>query len=329
MPLNITIVGLGAVGASLGLALGTLDPHTLESGRPILTGWDRERRAMSDARGRLAVDQVESNLVTAVRQADVVFVTVPYGEIHEVFATIGPVLKNGAIVTDTVATKTRVMQWATELLPITIDFIGGHPLVSIGGSSSREAGIDAFRGSIFCLVPSPRTRRPALDGMDALITAIGAKPYYIDAAEHDSYVAAAGHLPLAASVVLMQTVGLSGGWREIQPIAGSALMDMSEMAGGDPEAGAEALVSNSEALAGWIDRLIDNLIVLRSKLDNQEALEGLLEQTAAVRENWLRSEPNFRPGEDAFYSNVAALERPSFSGLFFGRRPARDKGKRR
>src|SRR3954454_1707426 len=153
MPLNITIVGLGAVGASLGLALGTLDPRTLESGRPVLTGWDHERRAMSDARGRLAVDQVESDLVTAVKQADVVFVTVPYGEIREIFATIGPVLKNNAIVSDTVATKTRVLQWAAELLPITVAFIGGHPLVSIGGSTSRDAGIDAFRGSIYCLVP--------------------------------------------------------------------------------------------------------------------------------------------------------------------------------
>jgi len=89
------------------------------------------------------------------------------------------------------------------------------------------------------------------------------------------------------------------------------------------------LTSNSEALAGWIDRLIDNLLDMRAKLDNEESLAEVLEQTAEVRESWLRSEPNYRPGEDAYYNNVAALERPSFSGLVFGRRPARDRRKRR
>ncbi len=61
MPLKITILGLGAVGASLGLALGTLDPKELSTGRPAITGWDANKRAMCDARGRLAIDNAEAD----------------------------------------------------------------------------------------------------------------------------------------------------------------------------------------------------------------------------------------------------------------------------
>ena len=326
MPLQITILGLGALGASLGLALGTLDPNALDVGRPVITGWDADKRAMSDARGRLAADHIQADLATAVRNADIVFVTVPYNAVRELLATIAPVLKSGAIVTDTAAAKAQVLAWAAELLPTTVEFVGGHPLAGIGGSS-RDATRDALRGSIYCLVPLPRTRRTALDGIETLVTAIGAKPYYIDAVEHDAYVAAAGQLPLAVSVALMATVSQSGGWRELQPIAGEAMVQMTALASNDPEAGAEALLSNASALAGWLDRMSDTLDEMRARLADPVAMAALFEQTHAAREDWLRSEPNLRPGEDAFYGNTQDAERMSIGGLFFGRRPSRDRGR--
>ena len=325
MALQVTIVGLGPVGASLGLALGTLDPQALDVGRPVITGWDRDKRVLSDARGRLAVDQAQSDLATAVRTADVVFVAVPHEEIRDVFATMAPVLKHSTIVTDTTSTKTQVLRWATELLPATVEFVGGHPLVSV-----EKPGRDVFQEAIYCLVPLPRTGRAALDGVEALVRAVGGKPYYIDAAEHDAYVAAAGHLPLAVSIALMHTVSQGGAWREVQPIAGEALLRMTELAGGDPAAQTDMLASNHEALAGWLDRVSQALGELRARLDDPAALREMLETAAEARESWLRSQPNVRPGEDAFHGNTSEVNATvGISGLFFGRRPSRDRGKRR
>src|SRR3712207_4942154 len=128
MPLNITVLGLGAVGGSLGLALGTLDPKALAVGRPVITGWGADRRVLKEARGRAAVDKAEADLIAAVRDADVVFISVPYDEVRELLVTIAPALKEGTVVTDTVASKAQVLQWAGELLPETVEFVGGHPL---------------------------------------------------------------------------------------------------------------------------------------------------------------------------------------------------------
>ncbi len=330
MALNITILGLGPVGTSLGLALGTIDAQMLDVGRPVITGWDRDQSVMKEARGRLAADRVEGNLQRAVREADVVIAAVDYGEMRELLASIAPSLKNGAIVTDTTATKAPILEWATELLPITVEFIGGHPLTGFGDDAGLGTSRDALRGAIYCLVPLPRTRRAALDGVEALVTAIEAKPYYMDAFEHDSYVAAAAHLPLALALALMETVGQSGGWREIQAIAGEGLLRMTELASGDAALAGDALLGNAAAIDGWLDRLIGSLIDLQKTLRDPGALEALLERSRVTRDDWLRSEPNLRPGESTFHGNLQDVERPNLSGLFFGRRrPSPNPKKRR
>lgn len=320
MPLNVTILGLGPLGASLGLALGTLDHKTLDVGRPTITGWDSSRRVLGDARGRLAIDRAAASLEDAVRDADVVIAAVPYEELREVFAAIAPALKPGALVTDTAATKQQVLAWAAELLPATVEFVGGHPLVSFDAGDIKQASHDALRDAIYCLIPLARTRQAALRGVDALVSAVGAKPYYIDAAEHDSYIAAAAHLPVAVAVALMELLGGSGAWRELQPIAGEGLVGITELAAADPSSSRDALLSNAPALAGWLDRMIAALADLRSALDNPEELQGILERAEAARAGWLRAEPNQRPGEAAYYGNVKEVERPNLSGLFFGRR---------
>ena len=329
MPLQITILGMNAIGASLGLAFGTLDPKRLDVGRPVITGWDRDKRTLSDARGRLAADRIQHDLVAAVSDADVVVVSVPYAEVREVLAAIAPALKPGAVVTDTLATKAQVLEWAGTLLPLSVEFVGGHPLASVGGSGVRDASSDALRDCIYCLVPLPRTRRSALDGIEALVTAIGAKPYYVDAAEHDSYVAAAGHLPVAVAVALMETVSRTGGWREIRPIAGQALLGMTDLLSGDVETPHDALASNAVALQGWLDRMIQMLVDLRGRLDNPAALRETLEHAREARTAWLRSEPNLRPGEESLRGNVENVEGMGIGSLFFGRRAPRGPDRRR
>ena len=51
MPLQVTIVGLGPIGASIGLALGTLDPHVLDVGRPVVTSALAGKRHLQHLQG--------------------------------------------------------------------------------------------------------------------------------------------------------------------------------------------------------------------------------------------------------------------------------------
>jgi prephenate dehydrogenase len=319
MPLNITIIGLDAVGASLGLALGTIEPTALSSGRPTITGWDDDRRTLRDARGRLAIDREARDLVDAVREADLVFVSTPTDKLGATFDAIAPHVKHGAIVSDVSSAKALALQEAQLRLPTTVSFISGHPLVSPTGSDLRAASLDLFKNTIYCLLPGAHTHASAIDVLDELVTVIGAKPYYIDATEHDAYIAAVSQLPLLVSAALMETISRSGGWREMQPIAGAPLRTATQLVNADPAASSVSSQSNQVAVERWINELIRTLVELRDNLDNREQLEAFFDHAREAHEQWLDAQPNMRPGENDFYQEPEDVRR-GIGAMLFGQR---------
>ena len=109
--MRVSIIGLGLIGGSLGLALKR-------------TGWQNAQITSfvrhSDT-GRIAVemgaiDQFEMSLGKAVQNADVVIIATPVLTIKDILAEITPDLKTGCTVTDTASTKLKVIQWAQQLL---------------------------------------------------------------------------------------------------------------------------------------------------------------------------------------------------------------------
>lgn len=328
MPLNITIIGLDVLGGSLGLALGTLDAAVLTTGRPVITGWDAQSRAVRDARDRLMIDRPAGNIVEAVADADVVFVSAAPDQVADIFQQIAPRLKHGAVVTDVGSTKGEVLTAAQRTLPTTVDFIGGNPIVARSGTL-RDAAIEFFKGSIYCLVPSSTARPQAIDTVAGLVEAIGGKPYYIDAAEHDAYVAGVQHLPLIISAALLESVSRSGGWREMQPIAGQSFRLATQLAASDPAVSSATCASNSTAIAGRIDHLIRLLSEVRDNLQNREQIEALFAHARDVHQQLQAAQPNMRPGENDYYG---VAEEPAvtrgLSGMFFGQRKRPDRGQK-
>jgi len=112
MTVQITIVGLGQIGTSIGLAL---------AGRQELiyrVGHDREIGIARQAEKMGALDKVAINLPAAVSEADIVMLSLPVDQIHDTLAIIKEDLKAGAVVMDTSPTKQAVMNWAAEILPV-------------------------------------------------------------------------------------------------------------------------------------------------------------------------------------------------------------------
>ncbi len=322
MVMQITIIGLDTIGASLGLAFGTLEQDALPGGRPTITGWDDDKRVLKDARGRLMIDRAASDLADAVQNADVIFVSGSLPYLTTVFQQIQPHLKQGAIVSDVASVKTRVLELAHEQLPTTVDFIGGHPLVSTTHSDLHDASIDLFRGVMYCLVADPRSRAGALDTMEQLVTAIGAKPYYIDAAEHDAYIAGVEHLPIIVSAALMEALSQSGGWREMQPITGERFRAATALAATAPETSRDISTSNTVAVAHWINSLIQTLLHMRDNLHNSDQIEAIFRHAQQAHAEWLAARPNVRPGEDEPTRAMDQVDR-SLGAFLFGRRKSR------
>jgi prephenate dehydrogenase len=324
--IRITIIGMGLIGTSLAMALRDADAKEAPLGPTVITGYDKDRRAVGDARGRLAIDREARSLEDALHEAQLVVVSVPVQSVHNVFREIAPLLPNGAVVTDVASTKSQIMEWARELLPTTVEFIGGHPMAGKERSGAAAADPALFKGAIYCLTPSQRARPQAIELVEAVVRQVQAKVYYIDAAEHDAYVAGISHLPFMLSAALVDLVSSSPGWKEMAPLAATGFRDISRLASGDVEMHRDICMTNQAAIARWLESAAQLLLDLRDQVGAGES-DQLLEfcqRAHTAREEWLASRPNLRPGEDDFEDiSGVGVARPSLFGRFGSRQPPR------
>ncbi len=282
---TITIVGAGVIGTSMGLAIKQ------EKDAPRLVAHDKE---LSNARAAVkkgAFDKAEWNLINACEQADLIILAIPFDGIRPTLEAIASDLKEGVVISDTATTKAPLLAWADELLPETVHFVGGNPIVHTAGSGYDHASADLFRQKLYCLTPAPSANEEAVQLMVGLANLLGAKPYFLDATEHDGLVTAVEHLPTLISAALVNTLSNEGSWREIRKLAGGLFEQVSSGATGDPDGIKEALLAGHDSLLHWLDAYIVQLYHLRTLLADQdsseETLAELLDKAIVERQNWL------------------------------------------
>jgi prephenate dehydrogenase len=281
---QIAIIGLGAVGCSLGMALRR--SMQTPDGKPSLVavvGYDPDRD-MQDLNGRKdgSFDRPAWDYASAVREASFVILALPTPRVRDALQAIAPHLPAGATVTDTASGKALVLRWAREYLPEGVSFVGGHPLprrvpaplLTEDEVTDEPADPDLFQGAPYCIVPLPTATEAAVNQVISLAEAIGARPYFTDAYEHDSFQAAIHDLPVLMSYALTRVLGESPSWRDMSPLAGGAFREASRMASSDPLANRADLVANREHILGWLDRYQAALHELRGMLE-QTSLEAL------------------------------------------------------
>ncbi|HEU5090940.1 MAG TPA: prephenate dehydrogenase/arogenate dehydrogenase family protein [Roseiflexaceae bacterium] len=327
--MKIAIIGMGLIGTSIGMALRTADERTSRLGSISVVGYDANRQSTAQARGRLAIDREMGSLADAARDAALLILAVPVQEIPEVLRSLATLASPGAVITDVSSTKAQVLAWAQELLPDSLQFVGGHPMAGRERSGPDAADPRIFQDAIYCVCPSPSVRQEGLDAVEALVATLGAKLYYIDPVEHDTYVGGVSHLPFLLSSALMELVSRSPGWREMAPLAATGFRDMTRLASGSATMHRDILATNRAAMIHWINETARFLFEVREQLeDGRDAdLLAMFEHARDVREEWLTMRPNMRPGEGEF-ENISGVtpERPNMFGRWG--RPSQDRGKR-
>ena len=283
---RVTIVGLGLIGGSIGLALRQAEVTS------AVVGHDKDREAGNQAKKLGAVDRSEWNLVSACEESDLVILATPVGAIEDTLRAISPYLRPGCVVIDTATLKTPVLAWATEILPDTVHFVGGDPIV--GPASSGQGGLsaaraDLFQKSLFCLVPSPRAEEGAVKLVTDLVWILGAQPLFVDATEHDGLRAAVEHLPAILALALLEMTTSQPTWRELRKVAGPSFEASTHLASADPAAYDELYAANRDNVLRWMDAFSASWASIRQALaENQfEELPKRFERALQERNKWL------------------------------------------
>ena len=288
---RIAIIGLGLIGTSLGLAIRQGLGREVE-----VVGTDLETGHIATAKKMGALDRDERSIPAVVEGAHIVVLATPILAMRELMEFMVPYLTEGTVVTDTGSTKKDVVAWGEELFPAGVSFVGGHPMAGKETSGPGEAEAALLQGSVYAICPAPSATEEATKAIVTLVQAIGAKPYFVDPTEHDSYVAAVSHLPFLLSIGLVSTTSKSPGWREMSRLASSGFRDISRLASGDPVMHRDIALTNRDAVVHWLDEFIKDLHGLRNLVkDDPEGLEKALVDAWEARARWLISRDSEEP----------------------------------
>lgn len=329
MPIQITIIGLGQVGTSIGLALAKIKDQVVRVGN------DRDPSVTRRAEKLGAIDRSTINLPSAVSEADVVILAVPVDEIRDTIEVIAQDLKPGSVLIDTSPVKKPVMEWAKELLPpedryfIALTPSLNPAYLSEADNGPESAHEDLFQKSLFLITTMPGIDESAINLTANIIQVLGATSLFADNVEADGLLAYSHLLPQMVSAALVNATTKQSGWREARKLAGYAyakstdpVLHLDETA----ELGKSALC-NADNIVRMLDQVIIELRDLRDEIAeaNAEAVKERLETARDNRILWW----NERQTAQWDANPTKGVQLPSggewLGKLFVGMRPKKDR----
>jgi len=249
---DLALLGLGQIGGSIARA-------ALGSGAiGRVTAWTPTGRgpAAAGVHGIAAT----TSPAEAVAAGDLVVLAAPplacLALLEELAGPVRGALRPDAVITDVASTKGAIVARARELR---LRFVGGHPMAGREASGYEAADPDLARDRPWIVVPSDAADAAAIDRVEALATACGARPLRMTAEEHDAATALISHAPLVLSAALVESAVARPEWPAAERIAAGGWAGMTRLARGEAEMGAGILATNAAATASALRAVRDTI----------------------------------------------------------------------
>jgi cyclohexadieny/prephenate dehydrogenase len=153
---KIALIGIGLIGSSLARVVRR---ENIAGHIAIAT---RSEKTLARAKELGLGDSYTTDAAEAVKDADLVIVSVPVGSSGAVAQEIARALKPGAVVTDVGSTKRSVIAQMSPHMPEGVHFIPGHPIAGTEKSGPDAGFADLFENRWCIFTPLPGTDPAAL-----------------------------------------------------------------------------------------------------------------------------------------------------------------------
>ena len=251
---KVTLVGVGLLGGSLGLALKArkLVGH--------VEGYVRRAASVTECEQLGVVDHATTDLLAAVRDADLVVFCTPLAQMRPLAEQCATTLKPGALVTDVGSVKGPVVR---ELEPLFAkagaQFIGSHPMAGGEKTGPAAARADLFERAVCIVTPGTKTPAKLAKQMEDFWAALGGRPLRLTPDQHDSLVARSSHLPHIVAAELANYVLSPAHPKEQSALCAAGFRDTTRIAAGSPEMWRDIALANRKHLARALGVFIEDL----------------------------------------------------------------------
>ena len=278
---TVALIGIGLIGSSLARVL-----RRDGMARTIAVA-TRSQATLAKARDLGLGDTYTTDPAEAAAGADLVALCAPLGANAALAEAIGPVLKEGAIVTAVGSCKKSVIRDVRPYLAEGVHLVPGHPVAGTEHSGPEAGYAELFEGHFTILTPENGTDATAIEAVAEMWRRAGSHVEVMDADHHDQVLALSSHLPhlIAYSIVDTATdleAHLKG---EVVKFSAGGFRDFTRIAASDPVMWRDIFLANKEAVLEVLGRFNEDLTALQRAIRRDEAdvLFETFTRTRAIR----------------------------------------------
>jgi prephenate dehydrogenase len=318
MPVQITIIGLGQIGASMGMALAAHKDSILR------VGHDKNPNVEREASKKGAADKMEHNLPKAVQDAKLVVLCIPVSQVRETLEFIAPDLKEGTVVLDTAPIKAGVQKWAKEILPEGCYYVGLAPAINPEylydfHPAPTAPQPDLFSRGIFLVDAPYGTPEIAVVTAIDFVRLLGSEVVLADPIESDGLMSTTHLLPQLVAASLLNATIDQPGWQDARKVAGRAYATVTAGLAFQDEIDSLrlAVLQSRAGVVHALDVTIAALRGLRDDIENEndDGVALRLESAQQGRKHWLEERIS---ADWAKPTQTEAHDYPSLSKRLFG-----------
>lgn len=278
---QVTIVGVGLIGGSLGMILKQQELADR------VVGVGRSLENLELAVKLEAIDEFYQDPKSAMKDADLVILATPVESYALHLQEWGHLLESGTIVSDVGSVKGKLVAEVEGILPEQVRFVGAHPIAGKEQSGVGASCPDLFKGAVCIVTPTSQTDEDALSSIEGLWKAAGSVMVSLDPFLHDRILGAVSHLPHVVAFALMNTLlelqEDAGGSQNWFAYSGGGLRDTTRIAASSPEMWRDIFLWNRENLLRMIEALGGQLNRFQKLLEDQDG-PGLEHAIAQARD---------------------------------------------
>lgn len=275
---TIGFIGLGLIGGSIAKAYKKINPAA------VVIAYDVNLQSLLTAQNEGVVDVVCTDIDDSFCGCDIIFLCAPVLKNAEALSCLTKLIAADCILTDVGSVKGNIMSSVLSS-GLSSHFIGGHPMAGSEKSGYVHSSDRLLENAYYILTPGQDAPQQMTCRMQEFVSALGAIPIVLDAAQHDYVTGAISHLPhvLAASLVdfvkehdtaeqIMRTLA-AGGFKDITRIASSS-----------PTMWQDICLTNSAQICTLLGEYITELNSIRQRIASQDA-SGLYDFFAEAKES--------------------------------------------
>jgi prephenate dehydrogenase len=268
---QVTIVGTGLIGGSLGLALR----H-----RGIRVVGSDKQRVLARAEEMGAIDAGVENPARACVGSDVVILASNVGGIIDSIENLGPMLPRNVLLTDVGSTKIEILKRANSVFgsSAATRFLGGHPMSGKENSGIDNADRGLFHGATWIFTPEGDQLTDIVHEYINLIASLGTHIIHLSGEQHDRLVAWTSHLPqmlsTAFAAALQDEAELEREAHvtrtQMQEVGGRALREMTRIASSPYSMWRDIALTNAGNIEKALFKLEQRITHIRENLRTPE-----------------------------------------------------------